>query len=146
MQTTNFTFGKLDSFRKRHQTIYDAAEIIVVVLVAFGLYQGLGAVLQTPMPMVSVVSSSMEPTLHIGDLAITAKADYKVGDIAIYLRGKITIIHRIIEVRPDGYVFRGDNNPGPDPAVVPKANVIGKVQFAIPLLGYPRLALYAIGI
>jgi len=137
---------KLDNFKRKHSAIYDLTEIVVVVLVAWGVYQGFGFALQTPMPMVSVVSGSMEPTLHVGDLMIISKADYKVGDIAIYLRGRMTIIHRIIEIRPTGYVFKGDNNAAPDPEVVSPDRVLGRVRLAIPLLGYPRLALYAIGI
>lgn len=145
-QITNFTFGRLGEWRRKHHTLYDALELVVVVLVAWGFYQGLGYALQTPMPMVSVVSGSMEPNLHVGDLMIVSKADYKVGDIAIYMRDGMTIIHRIIEIRSEGFVFKGDNNPRPDPEVVPRERVLGKVRLAIPLLGYPRLALYAIGI
>jgi signal peptidase len=134
------------TFRKNHPNIYEGLELVVVVIVAWLGYQALGVVLDTPMPMVSVVSGSMEPTMHVGDLAIISNADFQVGDIAIYMRGKMTIIHRIIEIRPEGYVFKGDNNPSPDPSIVSKELVLGKVRFVVPLLGYPRLALYAIGI
>lgn len=125
----------------------DILEFVGVVIVAWLLYQGLGYALQTDMPMVSVVSGSMEPTLHVGDLLIISNASYAPGDIAVYMRGNVQIVHRIIDVTADGkYIFRGDNNPGPDPAPVARSQLIGKVRFAIPLLGYPRLALYAAGI
>jgi signal peptidase I len=66
----------------------------------------------------------------------------------IYQRSdvKYTIVHRIIDKNEEGYVIKGDNNPAPDPGTVKKEQIIGKVLFAVPLLGYPRLALYAIGI
>ncbi len=125
----------------------EIAEFVVAIVVAFLFYQGLALALGTSMPMVSVVSGSMEPNLHVGDLMIVHRpAQYEVGDIAIYNQGKITIIHRIIEITPSGYRFKGDNNAGPDPQLVPESRVLGKGVFAIPLLGYPRLALFALGI
>jgi signal peptidase len=136
----------LEKFRKKHHTVYDILELGVVVAVAWLFYQGLGAALQTPQPMLSVVSGSMEPNLHVGDLLIMAKADYQVGDIAAYTRDSITIIHRIIEIREDGYVFKGDHNSVADPEVVAPSRVLGKVRLAIPLLGFPRMALRLFGI
>jgi len=140
-------FAFLEEFRKKHHTLYDILELIVVVAAAWLLYQGLGAALQTPTPMLSVVSGSMEPNLHVGDLLIMSGADYQIGDIAAYLAASgRTIIHRIIEIRSDGYVFKGDNNPVADPLIVGREQIIGKVRLAVPLLGFPRLALYLFGI
>lgn len=139
-------FGHFGEWREKHHTLYDALELVVVVLVAWIAYQGLGVALQTPSPMLSVVSGSMEPNLHVGDLLIMSSADYQIGDIAAYQRGKMTIIHRIIEINGDGYVFKGDHNSVPDPEVVSSSQIIGKVRMAVPLLGYPRLVLYWIGI
>jgi len=124
----------------------ETIQIVVVVVVAFGFYQGLAIALQTPLPILSVVSDSMDPTLQIGDLIIAGKADYQVGDIAIYdLRG-ITIVHRITEKRGDSFIFKGDNNPVADPETVPVERIRGKVHLAVPLLGYPRLFLHWVGI
>ncbi len=44
-------------------------------------------------------------------------------DVAVYNRGDSYVIHRIIEVRPDCYVFRGDNCTGKE--TVPKDPVLG---------------------
>lgn len=46
-------------------------------------------------------------------------------DVAVYNRGDSYVIHRIIEVRPDCYVFRGDNCTGKE--TVPKDLVLGVV-------------------
>ncbi|MBI4154311.1 signal peptidase I [Candidatus Woesearchaeota archaeon] len=154
-------------------------QVVVVIAAAFIFYYGLSFVLQTPLPLVTVVSGSMyhetlsfdswwqqnageyeklgisagdfqkfplRSGLSVGDLLLTAKADYKAGDVAIYLKNRITIVHRIVEVRDNGYVFKGDNNAGPDSEVISKERVIGKVVLAIPVLGYPRLALFTLGI
>jgi len=129
----------------------DIGEIVIAFLVAWVFYQGLAFATGTPMPIVSVVSDSMEPIVHRGDLLFVMSAeDPQVGDIVIYQRSdvKYTIVHRIIEVNEEGYVTKGDNNPAPDPGIVivKKEQIIGKVLFAVPLLGYPRLALYVVGI
>ncbi len=71
----------------------------------------------------------------------------KTGDVVIYnLPGRdITIIHRVVEVRNGSVIVKGDNNAVPDPAVKKEA-IIGRAVFAMPILGWPRLALYAVGI
>jgi len=133
----------------------DVSEIVIAFLVAWVFYQGLAFATGTSMPIVSVVSDSMEPILHRGDLLFVLNADDpQVGDIVIYQRSdvKYTIVHRIIEIQQGGYIIKGDNNPGPDlapdgkPLIVKKEQIVGRVLFAVPLLGYPRLALYVIGI
>jgi signal peptidase I len=127
----------------------DVAEIIVAFVVAWVFYQGLAFATGTSMPIVSVVSDSMEPILHRGDLLfVTGADDFQVNDIVIYQRSDVqyTIVHRIIEIQEDGYVIKGDNNPVPDAGIVKQEQIIGKVLFAVPLLGYPRLALYVVGI
>lgn len=124
-------------------------EIIFYFAAAWLFYQGVAFALGTPMPIVSVVSHSMEPVLHKGDLLIVSGVpNPEKRDIVIYNPAgtKYTIVHRIIDVAAEGYVLKGDNNNAPDPAIVKKEQVIGKVWIAIPLLGYPRLALFSLGI
>jgi signal peptidase I len=89
----------------------------------------------------------MNNGLSRGDLLIVVKDDSpKPGDIVIYNRfASFTIVHRIIEVQDSNYIIKGDNNPVAD-SPVPKEYLVGKAVFAIPMLGYPRLALYAVGI
>lgn len=47
-------------------------------------------------------------------------------DVAVYDRGDGYVIHRILEVRPDCYVFRGDNCVGKE--IVPRSLVKGVVE------------------
>ena len=132
----------------------DVLEIIVAFAVAWVFYQGLAVAFDSPMPIVSVVSGSMEPVMHRGDLAVvTGMASYEIGDVVVYQKPEIpyTIVHRIIskQTYEDGtekYTIKGDNNNAPDPLPVAVSEIQGKVQFAIPLLGYPRLALMIFGI
>ena len=127
----------------------DVIEIVAAFIVAWLFYQGLTIVTGTSLPIVSVVSDSMEPVLHRGDLVFVIQDDNpKIGDIVIYQRSKndITIVHRIIDIRENNaYIIKGDNNPVADPPV-DKNSVLGKAVFAAPLLGYPRLALTLFGI
>ena len=128
--------------------IGDLIEIVLAFVLAWLFYQGLAYATGTPMPIVSVVSNSMEPNLHCGDLLFITAGDYNVGDVVIYHRSDIpyTIVHRIIRETPKGYIIKGDNNPRPDPGFVKKSQILGKVRLAIPLLGYPRLALMLLGV
>ncbi len=138
--------------KKKEKSWYrEVGEIAIAIFVAWLFYQSLAFAMNTPMPIVSVVSDSMEPTLHRGDLLVVtgmATADYSIGDIVIYQRPEVsyTIVHRIIEKTEEGLIIKGDNNAGPDPGHVQPSQILGKVEFAIPLLGYPRLALHALGI
>ena len=139
-------------FGKRVESVpylEDVLEILLAFIVAWVFYQGLAFAAGTPMPIVSVVSESMEPVLHRGDLVfVIAPRDLQVNDVVIYQRegSAFTIIHRIIEKKEDGYIIKGDNNPRPDSGTIAQNQINGKVLFAVPLLGYPRLALYAVGI
>ncbi len=92
----------------------------------------------------TVFSGSMEPQLKVGGVAVTRPVgaeDIKVGDTITFhspLSEKVTS-HRVIAVE-DGSSFhfrtKGDANEDADPFVVPAQNVVGKVCFHIPYLGY----------
>lgn len=94
--------------------------------------------------VLSVLSGSMEPEISTGSAVIVAPAtNYKIGDIITFGEGgktKMTITHRINEINEtDGrivYATKGDSNNTPDRETVPAENVIGKVWFSIPHLGY----------
>lgn len=84
-----------------------------------------------------------------GDLLVITKPDgIRIGDVVIYQRGdaRYTIIHRVVAVAEGGYIIKGDNNERPDPGVVQKNQVLGKAVIVAPLLGYPRIALFAFGV
>ena len=66
-----------------------------------------------------VRGTSMEPSFHTGDIVIArATDDHQVGDILVYAvpdgstgAGKL-IMHRLIEIRPDGTVRHPGRQPG----------------------------------
>jgi len=49
---------------------------------------------------------------------------------------KIIALHRILEEKDDYFITKGDANATTDPWKVKKSDVLGKVQFQIPYLGY----------
>lgn len=122
----------------------------IAFLLAFFAYKALGLALNTQVPIVSVSSRSMLPTLHVGDLAIAVGAsEIRPGDIIIYAANcpalpREDIIHRVIAINNSYVITKGDNNatnPIPDPCPVSFRQIKGKVVLVLPLLGYPRLLL-----
>ena len=92
----------------------------------------------------AVLSSSMEPRLKVGALAVTRPVEpeeVKAGDIILFhspLGGKLTS-HRVIAVQQSSSVqFRtkGDANEDADPFIVPAENVVGKICLHVSYLGY----------
>ncbi len=148
--------------RKEHRELVKYIVLMVVIGVGvFGGFQLLKVYLGTPTPfrVVSTSPSSMEPSLHYGDLVIIKNVPWYeigVGDIIVFdaynwyfSAGEtpsqiplIPVIHRVYNVTFENgqiyYYTWGDNrltNPQPDPAPTPYWMVHGKVIFAIPKLG-----------
>jgi signal peptidase I, archaeal type len=92
----------------------------------------------------AVFSGSMEPELKVGGVVITRPVDteeLKVEDIIAFyspVNEQLTS-HRVIEIKQGSqlqFQTKGDANEDPDPFIVPANNVVGKICFHIPYLGY----------
>lgn len=95
----------------------------------------------------AVLSGSMEPAYHVGDLIYVKSVDYRElaqGDVITFLLSEDTVAtHRIVEVVPDEedasvlrYCTKGDANDTEDGSLVHYKNVIGTPKFSLPYLGY----------
>lgn len=95
----------------------------------------------------TVLSGSMEPTIHTGSIVYVKDVDpedLRTGDVITYMLDEDTIsTHRIVEVIPDDedptvirFKTKGDANASADGAPVHCQNVIGTPKFSIPYLGY----------
>jgi signal peptidase I len=86
-----------------------------------------------PLSLIWVSGFSMEPTLRTGDVAVLhERTDYQVGDIVAFdIPEGGTVIHRVIDVTPDGYRFQGDNRDTPDPWTLDRAAIRGRQVFAL---------------
>lgn len=143
--------------------------IIAVVLIVFAfsgsflIYFIMQITLNTNNPMVVVVSGSMEPNLHKGDLLFLKGKDPatiksgtiegKEGDIIVFYTQNLPgfesypndpIVHRVIDKYNDsGFFFltKGDANPIPDPGWVPESHILGVVCGRIPYLGWVKIIL-----
>lgn len=114
---------------------YLAVAFIVVLLLASAL----------PIPggikTFVVQSGSMEPSIKTGGIVVVKPMDsYGVGDVITYgsrSRTKSPTTHRIIEVTAEGnYVTKGDANNDQDLRTISRYEVIGKVLFSLPYVGY----------
>jgi signal peptidase len=92
----------------------------------------------------TVSSGSMEPQLKVGGVVVTRPVeaeDIKAGDIITFhspLSEELTS-HRVIAVEEGSSFYfqtKGDANEDVDPFVVPAQNVVGKICFHVPYLGY----------
>lgn len=118
--------------------------LLVIVIIFAIMLAGVRLVGITPY---TVLSGSMEKEIHVGALIYTVKADpstLKEQDIITYvIEGGTVVTHRIIELVPDEedptlvrFRTKGDNNKTADGDPVHPNNILGKVIFDIPLLGY----------
>jgi signal peptidase len=124
--------------------IVDIALIALVVTVLAGLTLG-KLVPLTGRQTIVIGGGSMSPAIPLGSavvIAAVAPTELTAGDV-VSLRiadQNATFTHRIVTVvdRADGVWIRtqGDANPEPDPTLVPASAVIGRVQLALPLMGY----------
>ena len=142
---------------------------ILGLFVALAAHWGLSIMADSDLPIVTVSSTSMVPTLNVGDIAlIKGQESYEVGDIIVFDGWeKEPIIHRIVAIS-DGekvdrydnwnqmddekileygegkiYITKGDNNPSCDQCVgkspVKENKIHGKEILTIPYLGWIKI-------
>ncbi|MBU5482303.1 signal peptidase I [Blautia sp. MSJ-19] len=86
----------------------------------------------------TVLSGSMEPVLKTGGIAFTDTKNRtpEIGEIITYQAGDSKVSHRVVGKEQNGYRTKGDANNGEDAALVMPSQIIGKVVFSLPFLGY----------
>lgn len=136
---------------------YSIMAVLVVIVFMFlayfvdqkiGLKQG-----QKKQPLFGayiIMSNSMVPNINVQDAVVTVRVkqdNIKVNDIITFLSKEIKtngtpITHRVIGIvnTDTGVKYRtkGDHNNTEDFALISSDEVIGKVFFRIPLIGYVR--------
>jgi len=94
--------------------------------------------------ILTVLSGSMEPAIKTGSIVVTKPVDqYKINDIITFInpqKKNESITHRIVDMKVvEGnilYKTQGDANNASDSRKVQQKEIIGKVLFDIPYLGY----------
>jgi len=92
-----------------------------------------------------VQSGSMAPAIKMGSIVMAKPADdYKIGDVITfgpYTKTKAPTSHRIYDIKMTEqgqpiYITKGDANNAPDTREIFRGDILGKVLFSIPYLGY----------
>lgn len=84
--------------------------------------------------VLEVVSGSMEPTIHVGDMIIIDMNDttYDKDDIITFYdkEGSFTT-HRIISIEDGEIITKGDNNDSLDSEPIIESKIVGKYKFKL---------------
>ena len=91
-----------------------------------------------------VQSGSMAPAIKMGSVVMVKPADeYKIGDVITfgpYTRTKAPTSHRIYDIKVEGgnpvYITKGDANNAPDAREIKQSDILGKVLFSVPYVGF----------
>ncbi len=129
-------FEKTNLFEKLLWSISFCFVIIFCVLVSCKFKYG----------MLVVGSGSMTGTINKGDAVIFEKyksQNLDVGDIVVFQRNNMVVIHRIINIDGDGtrIYTKGDFNVQEDDGYASDKDIIGIVRFKIHYFGIPSLLL-----
>ena len=91
-----------------------------------------------------VQSGSMEPAIKMGSVVIVKPInDYQIDDVITFVNPKKQqelITHRIIDLEVNegttSYIVKGDANEDPDARKVARNEIVGKILFSVPYLGF----------
>lgn len=118
--------------------------IIAIIIIMFGL----GSFGVKPSV---ILTKSMEPSIKPGDLIIIQPIninEIKAGDIIQYKTNDYHVVHRVVRVLKDNdsilLVTKGDNNLSIDQLPVKEDQLLGKMKYHIPIIGYPSYLLHQI--
>jgi signal peptidase len=171
MESLQQYVGEFRDLAKRPRNfLTQVLNLSCIVFSALMLWKGLMVVTQSESPVVVVLSGSMEPGFHRGDiLFLTMYHEYPFspGDVVVFqIEGRdIPIVHRTMNVheKADGTVAlltKGDNNHVDDRGLyahrqffIGRKEVMGRAQAFLPYVGmitiwlndYPWLKYILIG-
>lgn len=157
------TFKKIMHFLST-VLIYSIVSLLVIVafmFIAYFIDQRIGASKgEKRGPLFGayvIISNSMVPNINVYDAVVTARVKtdkLKVNDIITFISKDIKtagtpITHRIVGIVHEdgdsgkvlGYRTKGDHNNTEDFALIAPDEVLGKVMFRIPLIGYLQMVM-----
>ena len=150
MDTFVDMYHTLRDMRQR-QMAHQVLNLAMIVCSALMIWKSLMVVTSSESPVVVVLSGSMEPAFHRGDILFLHMGftPFRAGDIVVFKVAdrEIPIVHRVIKVheKPDGRVgmlTKGDNNAVDDRGLysasqkwINKEHVIGRAKGYLPYIG-----------
>jgi signal peptidase I len=151
MPATYFTRGEFCMKRKkiRRYTNSSIFYIVVGVILALGINQGLAFALSTDMPIVAVESNSMVPEFYKGDMLVlqgSSQESLAIGDVIVFdpPSGGTPVVHRIVEINTDGsFQTKGDANNGQlfYEKDIDFSQIHGRVVMIIPYVGWIKIGM-----
>lgn len=82
----------------------------------------------------------MEPSLKVGSVIFSRQfPQYNKNDIVTFSPdndAKNTVTHRIIDIRDNQFITKGDANNTPDIDTISQDKILGRVIFSIPFIGF----------
>ncbi|XP_055902379.1 signal peptidase complex catalytic subunit SEC11A [Eupeodes corollae] len=136
----------------KRQSLYQILSFAMIVSSALMIWKGLMVVTGSESPIVVVLSGSMEPAFHRGDLLFLTnykEEPVRVGEIVVFkVEGRdIPIVHRVIKLheKSDGsvkFLTKGDNNNVDDRGLyapgqlwLTKKDIVGRARGFLPYVG-----------
>ncbi len=98
--------------------------------------------------LIVIATPSMTGAINVGDGVIYRSYSGEVieeGDIIVFKRDKMSIVHRVVSVEYDGsslrYYTKGDANEANDASFVTSSDIEGKVLLRVKYIGMPTVLL-----
>ncbi|XP_058811720.1 signal peptidase complex catalytic subunit SEC11A [Topomyia yanbarensis] len=154
----------------KRQFFFQVLSFGMIVSSALMIWKGLMVVTGSESPIVVVLSGSMEPAFHRGDLLFLTNQDepVRVGEIVVFkIEGRdIPIVHRVIKLHEKNngtvkFLTKGDNNSVDDRGLyapgqlwLTKKDIVGRARGFLPYVGmitiymneYPNLKYGILGL
>lgn len=155
----NATFSSVDSVSFQAAYTISSKQVSTLLTFSYDLRSLVDYLVAPEARYFAVASTTMYPTLVVGDLVRVESvddpsqtaADNETGDIIVFYKPSDPndiVVHRAVDKfsNATGWYFttKGDNNPYPDPWLVPDTSLIGKVVTRIPFIGNLFLQLYGL--
>lgn len=119
--------------------------VILIALAVVGLGSSVVPRLAGMQPY-AIISGSMEPAYPTGSLVYAEPAageDLQAGDVAAFWHDEDVIVHRVeaVDAEAGELITKGDANAEVDLRPVPYRQVLGRVVFSAPWVGYFLMAM-----
>ena len=94
--------------------------------------------------MYCIQTGSMEPDYTVGTIIFVKPVDFNSlseGDVITFRSGSVVVTHRIVSIDRDSEKVetKGDNNDTADFSPTDYSDIIGRVEYYVPYVGYPVL-------
>ena len=149
-------YNTLRDMRKR-QLAHQVLNLAMIVCSALMIWKSLMVITSSESPVVVVLSGSMEPAFHRGDILFLHMGftPFRAGDIVVFKVADrdIPIVHRVLKVHEthDGlpsYLTKGDNNVVDDRGLyaegqvwLRREEVLGRARMSVPYIGMVTILL-----